>query len=773
MFSPKKNRNIRKKIEVENDENDENDKQNSEQQLDITPTTGTSGSTAKPKKVKKKVTGSTTLSFGDDEEAKETFKVKKSSASRKLALNKGNDESLLDQPINPITSRATVGNSTSYSKEALDELRRSNLSTTPSSRSYEPTSESLAEEKFPSSHGGSTIIPDARAIHLAKKKREQLRLRNDIEEEEFISLAGGDDDTIMEEKNTRLIREEDDEMDDGEAELENVLGEKLELGAKAERHAQQMRRKARRELIDVMDEDEEEDEETREWEMQQIRNAGIDKKDRKTEKPVSVHKTVAFPTVTAISNIANVRRRMLGGVENLKIQQSQHVKQLDQIRREEAGIILRSAESEEAMAKMSARYTFFQELRSYCRNLAAFFEEKFPELETIEREYRNMLSGRTKLVIERRGLDLRDDLAEFASMIDNESTANGKENSAPPEIDEFGRSIGPDPHAAQKRRKADRERRHSHRRQSHLEKNGESQGSVKDTELYDGLSTDDELGTGDDRELGEAVLELEDRRINIFNEVGTEFRTIEAVKKHFQAWKTKYPKDYSKAYGGLLLPMVFDFFVRQETCLWNPLRVKLDLSEQSWHQAVSSYAITHPSASHLHSDSESDRDEDNEEDMDKELMSKVVAKSLCPKITQFLSAGGVDLYSAKQTRCLKAILDQLLDYVDKKDNKMDQLLKATLGVVTQTAQAHRDQFIEAQPLTPKHILSAQGKLSKDRYLWRTIGLFRNLMQIRRFVPSVSIDTLVIDGLLHDCIMRLLEGDDKDTVAKCQMVNHRY
>jgi len=43
---------------------------------------------------------------------------------------------------------------------------------------------------------GPTIIPDAAAIHLAKKKREQMRLRNDLEEEEFISLAGGDDDRV-------------------------------------------------------------------------------------------------------------------------------------------------------------------------------------------------------------------------------------------------------------------------------------------------------------------------------------------------------------------------------------------------------------------------------------------------------------------------------------------------------------------------------------------------------------------------------------------------
>ncbi|KAI7831264.1 nineteen complex-related protein 2-domain-containing protein [Gamsiella multidivaricata] len=553
--------------------------------------------------------------------------------------------------------------------------------------------------------------------------------------------------------------------------LEKVMGDKLALGSKAQRRAEKTRRAARKELIDeVNGEEEDDDEETREWEMQQIRNAGIVDKAAKNNKTVSVQKGITFPTVSPIPNIASVRSRLQSRLDTLKQQNSQHSKQLEHIRHEKAEIMLRSAEAEEGMAKLSARYTFFQELRSYCRNLAAFFEEKFPELETIERDYTSMLSERTKVVAKRRRLDLKDDLAEFANVVDDESTGKGDRNGAPPEFDEFGRSIVVDPFAARQRRRAERERRKAQRKRTQTDDQDNARENPKESESHDGLSTDDELGAGDDRELGNAVMELEERRVNIFKEVGSEFRTIEAVKRHFQAWKTDYPKDYNKAYGGLLLPLVFDFFVRQETCLWNPLRVRQDLSEQSWHQAVSSYTIVRSSALHTHSDSESERDDEDEEDMDKELMGKVVAKSLCPKITQFLAAGGVDLYSAKQSRCLKAILDQLLDYVEKKENKMEKLLKATLEAILQTAQLHRDQFVEAaQPLTPRHILTAQGQEARERYLWRTIGLFRNLMSLRRFVPTGSIDTQVVDGLLHDCILRLLEGDDKDTVAKYQVI----
>ncbi|KAF9286461.1 hypothetical protein BGZ68_002885 [Mortierella alpina] len=686
------------------------------------------------------------------------FTPRKNRPLRKKVEVEDEESSAAETPL----STAAGDSAVSYNKEALEELKRSTLSTAPSSKSSE-VGGSLVEEKFPTQLGGSTIIPDANAIHLAKKKREQRRLRNDQEEEEFISLAGGDDDTIVEQKDTRLIREEDDELDDGEADLEKIMGDKLALGSKAQRLAEMKKRAARKEMLEDMDEDDEDEEETREWELQQIRSAGVVPKAPKEKRSVVVHKSVAFPTVTQLPSIADVRKRLQGHLSNLQQQHATHTAQLSQIRHEEASISLKAVEAEEDITKASARYTFFQELRSYCRNLAAFFEEKYPELESIEQDYVSLLSNRTKVVIERRRLDTKDDLAEFANVVEDLESKGTYKNTEAQELDEFGRSVGVDPMVVRKRRRADRARRHAQRKQVH-------DTPAKENQDRDGLSTDDELGAGDQAELGRALMDLDERRTDIFKEVGAEFKSLEAVKRHFQAWKTDYPKDYNKAYGGLLLPLVFDFFVRQETCLWNPLRVSDDISTQAWHEAVSSYTVVHASTARMHSDSESDQEED-EEDMDKDLMGKVVAKSLCPKITRFLNAEGVDLYSSKQTRCLKAILDQLLDYVDKKDNKMDQLLKTTTQTILKTARAHRDQFVEAaQPLTPRHVLTTEGEQARERYLWRTIGLFKNLMMLRRFVvPANSIDTQVVDGLLHDCILRLLDGDDKDTLAKYQMI----
>ncbi|KAF9585454.1 hypothetical protein BGW38_002317 [Lunasporangiospora selenospora] len=783
MFSPKKHRNIRKKADVEDVDPVATDMTDMAETTDpATPTAGstldskngTPDSAAKVKKVKKKPTN-TVLSFGDDEQdAEETFKVKKSSASRRLAQNKSRDvttmseaSSTTDSPV--ITSRATPGSSTSYSKEALEELRKSTMSTTPSTR-YQ-SDQNMDEEKFTTPLGAPTIIPDAQAIHLAKKKREQMRLRNDTMEEEFIALAGGDDNTVVEQRDARLVREDDDDLDDGEADLERVMGDKLALGSKAQRLAEKSRRDERREMMEDMVEDEEEEEETREWELQQIRNAGIikhgPKKARETRSSVPVHRSIAFPAASPIPTMLDVKRRLESQLRSLREQHSMHLSQLSQVRREEADIALSAVDAEEAMSKAGTRYTFFQELRSYCRNLAAFFEEKFPELEKIESDYRDLLARRSKQAFDRRKDDMKDDLSEFARVEDDAgSRQKDSQDESVQELDEFGRSIGSsDPNVAKRRRQSERERRHAIR----SKQRNDSEAPSSHSNTHDGLATDDELGSGDSREFVEAVSKIENRRLDLFNDVGEDFRDIEAVKHRFQAWKTEYHTDYNKAYGGLLLPIVFDFFVRQETCLWNPFKEQQDLPEYSWHKVISSYTIVHSMASHMYDDSDK---EDEEEDMDKDLISKVVAKSLCPLVTNLIRDRVLDLYSEKQTRYFKEALDQLMDYVDKSNNKMEQLLKATLQIVLETAQAHRDQFIQAaQPLTPRHILTAQGHESRERYLWRSIGLFRNLMMLRRFLPSASIDGPVVDGILHDCILRLLDGDDKDTVAKYQMIFH--
>ncbi|KAG0234883.1 hypothetical protein BGW41_000953 [Actinomortierella wolfii] len=805
MFTPRK-KNIRKKVVVDDDDETQQPVIDSAASVPasekneeaVTPSSAPATKTKKPKKK----TAVSTLSFGDDEEeGEEVIAVKKSAASRRMAQaiqlskERGGDPSAL---AHLHQSRASTSTSASYSKEALEELRRSTLSRDsapprPSSATTDSMTvdgDKLLEEKFPSQYGGPTIIPDAEAIYRAKKARERARLGiNHRDEEDFISLVGGDDDRIVEPKNTRLVREEDDENDDGETEFDRDESDRLALGSKSQRMAEKAKRDARRQLIEEMDEEDEEDEEeSRQWELQQIRQAGWSSSSTKDRKQLRasapVHRGIAIPETAPIPSLGEIKKRLSSQLRSLKETHETHNKQLDQVRRELANLKINTVEGSEAMEHASARYTFFQELKSYCRNLAAFFDEKFPELEAIEAEFRKLVVDRTQMVIQRRRLDLLDDLAEFAVVVEDTDDADMNGSNAEP--DEFGRIRRVDPSELRRRRQVDRTRRRKARLAKRLQDSNEdgdqSNGTAAGTSSsnsadYEGLSTDDELGAGDERDMMDAFGELEERLHNLLKDVDEDFRTMVAVKKHFQAWKTGYYADYTKAYGGLLLPMVFDFYIRHEICLWNPFRLHQDLSDQTWHQIVSSYSIVHPSMNSTRMDLDNGgrprhvEYDDDEEDMDQTLINRVVAKSICPKVLQLLSMGGVDFYSVKQVTQTRAFLEQLQDYVDaEKEPKMNQILKAVQDQVVQVAQEHYTQFVQAaQPLTPHNILTAEGKVARERYLWKTLGLFRNLMSLRRVIPRSLLHTHVVDGLLHDCLLRLLEGDEHQVDKKYKMI----
>ncbi|KAF9975602.1 hypothetical protein BGZ73_000668 [Actinomortierella ambigua] len=813
MFTPRKNRNIRKKVVVDDDEAEQTVTEPTssvtpkglEDELSASPAASPA---AKVKKPKKKTVASTLSFGGDDEEGEEIIAVKKSAASRRMAqasqLRKeggGGDPTALahlHQDIQGINSRASTGTSASYSKEALEELKRSTMSRSTVSMAGEDDSAAdgmdeddskILEQKFPSQFGGTTTIPDAEAIYRAKKARERARLGLDHrDEEDFISLVGGSDDKVVEPKNTRLVREEDDENDDGETEFDRDENDKLTLGSKNQRMAARMKRETMKQLIEDMDEEEEEDEEeTRQWEMLQIRQAGLSSsrsKDRKQMRAAApVHRSIAIPELSPIPSVGEVKSRLASQLQQLRGAHAMHNKQLDQVRHELAALKMNAVDGSEAMEQASARYTFFQELKSYCRNLAAFFDEKFPELEAIEMEFQKLVVDRTQLVVQRRTKDLQDDLAEFAVVVEDIDGATAMGNDEDLEPDEFGRSRKADPTELRRRRQADRARRRKARLAKRTQdKDGvdgstsaaSSPSSTRYANDNDGLSTDDELGAGDERDLMEAFGELDERLSNLLKDVDEDFRTMVAVKKHFQAWKTEYYADYTKAYGGLLLPMVFDFYIRHEICLWNPFRLHQDFQDQAWHQIVSSYSIVHPASNGSRMDLDGGRpfmDDDDEEDIDQTLINRVVAKSICPKVLQLLSMDGVDLYSAKQVRLTRAILEQLQDYVDAdKEPKMAQILKTVQDRVLQTAQAHRSQFVQAaQPLTPRHILTSEGLAARERYLWKTLGLFRNLMSLRRAVPKDVLYSHVVDGLLHDCLLRLLEDDETQVETKYKMI----
>lgn len=155
--------------------------------------------------------------FIQEEGDMEAFKVKKSKASLRLsAARKSVQEAIATTTTT--TTEEQQSTSSAYTNELLEALRKDTPSTPAALKSTSldnnkniDDDDTLLAEKFPSlMKNDKSAIPDAHAIHAAKKKREQMRKGYvDPMEEDFVKL---DD-----QESSRLVREEDDVGDDGEA----------------------------------------------------------------------------------------------------------------------------------------------------------------------------------------------------------------------------------------------------------------------------------------------------------------------------------------------------------------------------------------------------------------------------------------------------------------------------------------------------------------------------------------------------------------------------
>lgn len=350
----KKNRNIR--IKPDNDDEDNN------LQVPI----------AKIAKKKAKSNNRSVLSFGNEEEGDETFKVTKSSASRRLVQAKSK-QFLLNQESVPLNLDQATISSPSYTKEHLSELRAN----TPAMPLSFQVQDNVIAEKFPSTLGSGQIsgIPDANAIHAAKKKREMLRQKSAFLD--YIPLDDGTDvDSLSEKKiESRLVRE-DDEIGDADEELGQYGDEKLPLGKKAEKEQQRLKKAGIKEMLMEVDFDDEDDE-IMQWEMEQIKKGGHSLKtstnQSQSKKPIL---NISIPTVTSIKSISDVQTILEQKMNDLRYLHNTHQSELVQIQKNIDNLVKSSEQMENELQTTKKRYTYFQELKTFVDDLVEFLDAK-------------------------------------------------------------------------------------------------------------------------------------------------------------------------------------------------------------------------------------------------------------------------------------------------------------------------------------------------------------------------------------------------------------
>ncbi|XP_050977295.1 PAX3- and PAX7-binding protein 1 [Labeo rohita] len=714
------------------------------------------------------------LSFHDDEDEAEVFRVKKSNHSKKIVkqLKKEYKEDL-EKTGNVIQDQNTrIGGPVQNLSIKEEPLEGSRASSEQGEEEMEVDSNEEQEEDGEQRPAGGAFsqtlsalsslrpgeIPDAAFIHAARKRRQMAR------------ELGGEAPLVENEvTNKRLTHEDENGGSDDEDEKRIVFS-----GVKMKSQRQKIAEEIGIECSDDEALDDGQDEEVSRWEQEQIRKGisipqvqttqsedpnmyyqgGYDAQPygasyampfsyaaatvgADNSKPLKAEPSVPYPIpscdLTPITTDL-VKKRLKDRLSFMRHGHDSNARRFEQIQEElEASkktIQLLEGSSQEAADK----YRFLQEMRGYVGDLLECFSEKVPVILELEVAIHQLLRQRASRLVQRRQDDIKDESSEFSSLSSKAVMA--------PNLDSFGRDRTAYQELAKQRRIAEREARRTRRRQAR-EQNG------KRAEHKEGLSSDDEETSTDITSFNSEKDRILKESKKVFEDVMEDFHSLDNIKSHFETWRKLYFTCYRDAYIGLCLPKLFNPLIRLQLISWSPLEVECPNFEYMlWFESLLFYGCGEQSALK------------KEEDIDNSLLPAIVERVLLPKLA-VLTDQVWDPLSSNQSSRLVTFMQRLIkDYptVMHGDNRNTQELLRTI-VMRIRRTLDDDIFL---PLFPKNVMENKNSgpyLFSQRQFWSCVKLLGNILLWDGILSPSVLKELAVDSTLNRYILSALQTTD--------------
>ncbi|XP_053601027.1 PAX3- and PAX7-binding protein 1 [Plodia interpunctella] len=590
-----------------------------------------------------KPTNTPLLSFADEEEEGEEFKVKKSSQSKRLAKrrekerekrrppdgdsnkydNNGDEDKPndIDQSDKPKPKKkVTLEGLILSGREALAADGAGDLSED-SANEEEEDSRGFHQYRADSVRAALAVapglIPDAALIHAARKTRQQARELGDFVPIQNEPSTGG----------SRLIREDGsgDEEEEG-----RLIVRGLELPSD----------KPKRGTAAAASE-EELDSEAEEWVEQQMQKAMPAIADITGELAADLNPFAAPPPPARAQPLAQHLRPLQADMRNpttvseliralrerLEEQQTQRDKTW-QRRSQTRDALQRAARERSARAArtraLDAAYRRAQAARGYLTDLVECLDEKMPQLEALEARALAMHRRRCEFIMERRRADVRDQAQDVLTLAARPGAAK------PIDSEE------------KIRRCAEREGR---RRARRLRRDAAAAAAGAAARHRDGDSSDDELPPAELQHYTQERETIRQLSRAVFADALAAWRGARGVCARVSRWRRREPALYADVSVASCLPALLAPYVRHQLILWNPLADEdnEDYERMDWYKCVMMYGVRHERLSDSdESDSETEGEapavsEDSvREDPDLMLAPTLVAKVVLPKLTELV-----------------------------------------------------------------------------------------------------------------------------------------
>ncbi|KAM7536402.1 hypothetical protein Aperf_G00000081741 [Anoplocephala perfoliata] len=738
--------------------------------------------------VTKASTSKATLSFGDDLEETDTFKVKRPAHSRRVVKQLKEGKSSLKTPASD--------SSTASKSEILERIQPFDVKLEGSPNAADvpheddiikvkPLSRTSSEEF--SSMLKQGVIPDASTIHMVRKQRQQAKFQLEAEEESaFPPHPSGND-------GSRLVREEDDDVeeDDGSGFSDAYqyhrpaftltavyrdsnsrrrvdISRGLQRRRDLEQRQSEVDKHERRSMIEAAEnetaaaastarnkgvEDEDEDDDAT-WERQQIQKAVSSKNTAVLEAleptpsmteggllPTPSRSPSDFGNVTLSSVKAMLQERLDKKNKVLKENEAELQAAKEDLKRGEETI----SAARSKLPQLAETLAFYMEMREYVRDLICCFNEKMPKIEYLDKRSCILYRERSDALMTRRRADVGDLADEAAGPSGTDSAIDSKTLEA------------------RKRRKVEREARRMRRRKQKPEETYKKriESEIGVTLPCEGVSSDDEEPQIAIKRRSDDFEDIKKDAEHLFDDVVEEYCTIPSILQHFSEWRNRFASSYAQAYIPMCLPQLLAPLIRLQMLSWNPLEADCPFFDQyNWFMSLLDYFADLRRVEDLEADDSEEGDVQRKvlyslatsPDHELTVIPLVIEKVLLPRLTEIVSASW-DPLSWSQTQRLVNVLQSfatLWPTVSAESKATQQLFEAIIQRMEATIQA--DIFI---PLYSKQIMSdpqSPARLFFDRQMNVAMKLLSSLLKWHDLLAPAALKHLVFTCLVNRYIL---------------------
>ncbi|KAL5106134.1 PAX3 and PAX7-binding protein 1 [Taenia crassiceps] len=719
------------------------------------------------------------LSFGDDLEESEAFKVKRSAHSRRV----------LKQLKEGKSSLKSVGSDSPSATKGLPPERIQSLEEPPGPSDIAHEDETIkvrplnrTSEQF-STMLKQGVIPDASTIHMVRKQRQQAKFQLEAEEENFSPPHPSSND------GRRLVREEDDdEEEDYEgggasiyhhrrpaftltAEYRDPKSRRrveISRGLQRRRDREQEDDKERRSMFEAVEnasknkleergdaDDGDDDEEDDTWERQQIQKAVSSKNTAVLEAleplpsadggllPKPSRRLADFGDVTLASIKSTLQERLDKKQKAMHENKVELLSLKEDLNRGQATI----SASRTRLPELANILAFYMELREYVRDVISCFNEKMLKIEYMDKRSIILYRERADALMARRRTDVGDMADEAAG-----PAASGENTMSQKMLE------------ARKRRKADREARCARRHRQ-----------MKPDEAYDkrieatigvfppceGVSSDDEEPQAVIAKRAADFGDIKRDAEHLFDDVVEEYCSIPAILQRFREWRERAVRSYGQAYIPMCLPQLLAPLIRLQMLSWNPLEANCPFfDEYGWFGCLLDYFADLQQVEDLERDASEEGDAQRRvlltlatsPEHELAVIPLVIEKVLLPRLTEIVSASW-DPMSWSQTRRLVTVVRSFVTLwptVSAESKATQRLFEALLQRMEHTIQM--DVFI---PLYSKRIMSdlqCPSRLFFDRQMNAAMKLLSNLLEWHDLLAPAALKYVTFTCLVNRYIL---------------------